>query len=163
MGPVGPRQLHVLDHLVQLYRHDLSEGRGYELRPSGTFASPYLGSYLDRPDREACLVWSGDQLAGFVLTRRLDDGTWRVDELFVARTLRRQGVARVAFGLTFDRHPGRWACFVDELNDASLGACQKAVVDRTGAEPTAVEGATNGPGFTGTAIRFTVPADRARF
>lgn len=154
LEPVGPERREVVHNLVQLYRHDLSEFRGYELDERGTYAYDYLDAFLGDPDREAYLVRVDDSLAGFVFTHRLPDGVWQVSELFVVRPHRRSGVGRVALTKTFELHPGRWMCFVDELNEASRRLCDGVLEER--GEDTKVRRRRNRLGFIGTARRFTI-------
>ncbi|MBA3303276.1 MAG: GNAT family N-acetyltransferase [Acidimicrobiia bacterium] len=147
----------VLHNLMQLYRHDLSEFRDYELSERGTYAYDYLDLYLREPGREAWFVRVEERLAGFVLTRIRDDGVWQVSELFVARPYRRQGVGRVVLRLAFQSHPGRWACFVDDLNETSKRMCTDVATAATDGDYREQPGATSGAGFVGTGYELTVP------
>ena len=68
----------VLANLLQLYCYDFSEFDGEELTPHGTFTYRYLDHYFTDADREACLITADGRLAGFTMTRLLDDGGHQV-------------------------------------------------------------------------------------
>ena len=109
----------VLANLLQLYCYDFSEFDGEELTAHGTFTYRYLDHYFTDDDREACLVTADGRLAGFTMTRRLDDGTRSVAEFFVVRRHRRLGVGRAAAHQMLRRHPGRWQLTFQHANLAA--------------------------------------------
>lgn len=106
----------VLANLLQFYRYDFSAARGYELTPHGTFVYRFLDSYFTEDGREACFIFVGGQLAGFTMTRQLEDGAREVAEFFVVRLHRRHGVGREAARQLFNRHPGEWVLAFDHSN-----------------------------------------------
>jgi predicted acetyltransferase len=159
--PVDGSRQDVLSNLVQLYRHDLSEFRGYELSEAGTYDYAYLDVYLrGDDDREAWFIRVEGRLAGFALTRRLPDGVWEVAEFFVARPYRRRGVGRVALAKAFALHEGRWTCFVDDANGTSARMCTAAAADAAGPEARATRGLSRS-GLVGTVFRLAVPEEKA--
>jgi predicted acetyltransferase len=117
----------VLERLVQLYLYDFSEIRPLELTPHGTFPYRYLDHYFVEAGRQASFIVAGEQIAGFVLMRRLDDGSNQVAEFFVLKAHRRHGVCRVAAHALFRRFPGRWSLEFDHTN-AAAGRFWPAVV-----------------------------------
>jgi predicted acetyltransferase len=114
--PVAEPDKSVLANLVQLYRYDLSEIRGYDLTVHGTFTYRYLDHYFLEEDREACFITAEGRLAGFTMTRGLGDGGREVSEFFVVRRHRRLGVGRTAAERMFRQHPGLWQLAVDHAN-----------------------------------------------
>lgn len=80
---------------------------------SWSFVYRFLDNYFTEEGREACFVTVGGQLAGFTMTRLLDDGAREVAEFFVVRRYRRQGVGREAARQMFRRHPGQWVLAFD--------------------------------------------------
>ncbi len=158
--PVEPRERAVLWNLVQLYRHDMSEFRGYELGEDGTYAYDHLDAFLEQADREAWFIRVEGRLAGFVLINRRPDGVWQISEHFVARSSRGRGVGRMALAKAFSLHEGRWTCFVDEVNGISERMCVAAAAEATGSEARTSRG-VNRTGFVGTVFRFAVPAGGA--
>jgi predicted acetyltransferase len=116
---VKERHKPVLDRLLQLYLYDFSGFRSLELTPHGTFPYRYLDHYFVEAGRQASFIVAGDQIAGFALMRRLDDGTNQVAEFFVMKAHRRHGVGRVAAHDLFRRFPGRWRLEFDHANLAA--------------------------------------------
>ncbi|CAN5570355.1 GNAT family N-acetyltransferase [soil metagenome] len=146
----------VLANLMQLYRHDLAEFRGYTLGEDGTYAYPYLDANLAEPDREVYLIRAEESLVGFTTLRRLPDGAWQVSEFFVDRPYRRRGVGRIALDKAIGLHRGTWTCFVDQLNDTSLRMCSNVATEASGQDPETRTG-VSALGFAGTVLRFDVP------
>jgi predicted acetyltransferase len=105
-----------LANLIQLYCHDFSEIRGYDLTTHGTFVYRYLDHYFTEGTREACFITADGTLAGFIMTRRLDDGTREVSEFFVALRHRRHGIGQDAACQMFRRHPGPWQLAFDHAS-----------------------------------------------
>lgn len=113
---VAEQHKSVLANLVQFYRYDLSELRGYEISPHGTYPYRYLDHYFVEPAREPLFILADERLAGFALVRKLDDGVLQVAEFFVLRALRRAGIGRRAAAKLFRRFPGDWQLEYDHDN-----------------------------------------------
>lgn len=150
-------QREVLANLVQLYRHDMAQFRGYELAEDGTYQYPHLDLYLTEPAREAWFIRVEGSLAGFVLTRQLPDGVWQISEHFVARSWRGRGIGRIALAKAFALHEGGWTCFVDDDNGASQRMCTGAVGDVAAGGARTSRGVSSN-GYAGTVFRFAVPS-----
>jgi predicted acetyltransferase len=116
LNPVAEEHKSVLANLIQLYCHDFSEIRGFDLTVHGTFTYPYLDHYFTEDTREACFITVGGTLAGFTMTRCLDDGVREVSEFFVVRRHRRHGTGQSAAHQMFRRHPGPWQLAFDHAN-----------------------------------------------
>lgn len=116
LAPVAEQDKPVLANLIQLYRYDFSEIRGYNLTAHGTFVYRYLDHYFTEDTREACFITADGTLAGFTMTRCLDDGAREVSEFFVARRHRRHGIGQDAACQMFRRHPGPWQLAFDHAN-----------------------------------------------
>lgn len=116
LTPVAEQHKSVLANLIQLYRYDFSEIRGYDLTAHGTFVYRYLDHYFTEHTREACFITADDALAGFTTTRRLDGGIREVSEFFVVRRHRRHGIGQTAAHQMFRRHPGPWQLAFDHAN-----------------------------------------------
>jgi predicted acetyltransferase len=101
---------------MQLYLYDFSELRGNDVTPHGTFVYRFLDYYFTEDDREACFITVDGILAGFSMTRRLDDGVREMSEFFVLRRHRRAGAGRTAAHQVFRRHPGDWTLIFDHAN-----------------------------------------------
>jgi predicted acetyltransferase len=99
----------VLQHMLELYLHDLSEfEEELRLNQHGLFGYRYLDHYWTEPGRYPLFIELTEQLAGFALVRRLPDSAYSVAEFFVLRYFRRTLVGSRAAMLLFDRFPGPW-------------------------------------------------------
>ncbi len=128
----------LLENLLELYIHDLSEIVPVEPGPDGRFGYPRLALYWTEPDRRhAFLIRSGVGLAGFALVTRGspasdDPEALDVAEFFVLRRHRRTGIAREAAFALWDLFPGQWIVRVFEANRAGLPFWSRAVREYTG-------------------------------
>ena len=116
LEPVEEEDRAVLANLLQLYRHDFSPIRGFELTDHGTFVYRFLDADFTEPGRRAWFIRRGGRLAGFAMARVLPDGFNEVAEFFVARAHRRAGVGRRAAAALFEQRPGRWELGFDLAN-----------------------------------------------
>jgi predicted acetyltransferase len=134
----------IVEHLWQLYRHDLSEFRGTH-GPSGfrgtlpgedgKFHARTLSPFFEEdPDRAAYLFSAGASPVGFALVSRVTSGPRLLSEFFVVRGLRRHGVGRAAVRELFALHPGVWEIPFQEDNVAAARFWRRvaASVDRDG-------------------------------
>ena len=157
LTPVAGEHKSVLANLLQLYCYDFSEIRGYDMTAHGTFTYRYLDHYFTDDTREACFITADGALAGFTMTRRLDDEDIRaVSEFFVVRHYRRRGVGQAAAHQMFRRHPGPWQLTFDHANHHAArfwprvtGTIADGLIDRTERYPPDVE-------YPGTRLCFHV-------
>lgn len=108
-------------NLLQLYHYDFLVVRDYGLTPHGKLVHHFLDHLFVEPGRRTRFGRHDGQRAGFVSVRQLPDGAREVAELIVARTHRRQGVARRAAPLTLAGHPERGEVAFDTANAAASG------------------------------------------
>lgn len=107
----------VLENLLQLYMHDLSEFRGSVPDRHGRFGGDSrYASYFTDPDRCAYLVCHLSQPSGFALVRGLSEPRRVVGGFFIVRALRRHGLGRDAARALLRRHPGPWEIAFQEEN-----------------------------------------------
>jgi predicted acetyltransferase len=118
---VGAVDRAVLANLLQLYRHNFSPIRGFELTDHGTFVYRFLDANFTEPGRRAWFIRRGGRLAGFAMARVLPDGFNEVAEFFVARAHRRAGVGRRAAAALFQQRPGQWELGFDLANHEASG------------------------------------------
>ena len=160
--PASPSQRALMERLLQLYLHDISEHpprhtTSGEVDAGGLFPyPPGLDSYWQEPDREPLLIRANGAVAGFVLVNRwsaLDRPLDRaVGEFFVLRKYRRAGVAPRAAHATFLRHPGRWEVPVAAYNPAALQFWRRAAGSMPGG---AQEHPGDGRRWNGTVLTLT--------
>ncbi len=104
----------VLQHLLELCRHDYSEFDGNAVDPHGLFGYKYLDHYWTEAGRYPYFIKVSGQIAGFALIREMSERTatdppYSVAEFFVLRGYRRGGVGKAAAQQLFDRFsPRRW-------------------------------------------------------
>ena len=111
--PAGEDRRPTLEHLVQLYLHDLSGVGGWDLRADGTFGTELLDGCWSETRRHSFLFQVGDSLAGFAVVDRgshVSDraDVWDMAEFFVVKRWRRAGVGRSAARQLFATFPGAW-------------------------------------------------------
>ena len=142
MRPLTAETRPVVEHLWQLYRHDLSEFRGTH-GPSGfrgslpdedgTFHTRGLAPNLkDDADRAAYVFYDGPNPVGFAFISRLTTQVRLMSEFFVVRGLRGQGIARAAVDELFARHPGEWEIPFQENNVAAARFWRRVAVGVAG-------------------------------
>ena len=122
------KRRHVLDALMQLYLHDLSEHASLntshgEVGEDGRFDYRWLDNYWHEPGRVPLLIRADGRIAGFVLVnqwsaldRPLDHA---IAEFFVLRKSRRAHVGTRAAHQLFRHMPGRWEVPVASYNPES--------------------------------------------
>lgn len=133
LHPVSPEMRPVVEHLWQLYRHDLSEFRGMLPEPDGLFPLRHLGSFYDDPDRAAYLLVHESRPAGFAFVKGVQQEPRSVGEFFVVRAMRRRRLGRDAALELLRRHPGLWEIAFQEENPGAArfwrGTATEAVGD----------------------------------
>ena len=116
-----------LANLLQLYIHDMTAFfPDIAIGEDGRFRYDRLALYWSEPDRRfAFFVRVSGNLAGFALVKRGspasdDPDVLDVEEFFVARRFRRDGVGREAARLLWNTIPGKWTVRVSEGNKPAL-------------------------------------------
>jgi predicted acetyltransferase len=119
--PAAPEQEAVLGNLLELYIHDFSELRDFDLGPNGRFGYKLLPLYWSDPDRHPFLVRIDGKLAGFALVKRGSEVSgnktvWDMAEFFVIRGYRRRGFGTRVTHELWKRFPGLWEIRVMQSN-----------------------------------------------
>jgi predicted acetyltransferase len=109
-------QRKVAERLWQLYRHDLSEFRGYLPGSSGLYETARLLSFFGDPDRCGYLTYRDQAPVGFALIRGLAGEIRVMGDFFVVRAARRRRLGHDAAVNVMSLHPGRWAIPFQEEN-----------------------------------------------
>lgn len=103
-------ELDLLQQLLELYQHDLSDLWDQDVDAQGCFGYD-LGRYLRREDAWPYLFRVDGNAAGFALvdTRvRLPGGRYWMDQVFVLKKYRSRGVGAACAAQVLQRHPGAW-------------------------------------------------------
>lgn len=110
--PAQDRDLPVVQNLARFYIYDMSEFMGWPCPESGLFGG--CDEFFDdwtNGQNAPFILRVGDELAGFAGVKRTEDEQgpeYCIQEFFVLRKFRRQGVGRAAAIGLFDKHRGRW-------------------------------------------------------
>jgi predicted acetyltransferase len=123
----------VLDRLLQLNEYDYSEWAGVDVDERGLFPSNDTEA-IWRPDYRTYFIKVDGRLAGYAFVSRRRSKVEAadvnaIDEFFVMRKYRRQGVGERVARMLFDASPGRWE--VDQLaGNAPAQAFWRRVIGR---------------------------------
>ncbi len=132
-----PEQAGILENLLELYVHDMSEFFEVPLGEDGRFRYPNLPLYWSEAGRYAFLVRVDGKLAGFVFVKQVSgtDGgpIWDMAEFFVIRGLRRRRVGLAVAREVWKRFPGEWEVRVTESNAGGQRFWPKAIGEFVGA------------------------------
>lgn len=143
--------------LLQLYIHDFSSLRKFQLTDEADYPYRYLDDYFTEPVRFAWLIRHGGRLAGLALVRQMDDDSYDMAEFFVVRGQRNGVVGRRAAEAVFAEHPGRWTVRFDSDNDEAAGFWP-GVAARAAAGPIEASDTDREDGITKIVLRFTTGA-----
>jgi predicted acetyltransferase len=114
---VGDEARPVVEQLIQLYLHDMTDYNPFPIGEDGRYQYDYLDRFWQHP----YLIRADGELAGFALV--IDEcpitatkPCWFMAEFFVLRPYRRRGVAREAASAIVGMHPGKWHVGLIERN-----------------------------------------------
>jgi len=120
----------VIDNLLQLYMHDLSDYVPASIGPDGRFTYPYLDRYWseqgEAEGRVPFIFKVNGEPSGFALKNSFSclgqpPPTSNVAEFFVLRKWRRQGIGKAAAFALFDRFAGYWEVTQLRANEPAHG------------------------------------------
>jgi predicted acetyltransferase len=96
--------------MLELYQHDLSDIWDQDLDSHGEYGYA-LDRFWQDADCHPYVFAIHGQYAGFALVdkeTKVSGGDFWMDQFFVLKKYRRQGVARKAATAVFENHPGAW-------------------------------------------------------
>jgi predicted acetyltransferase len=105
----GPDDWPLVEHLWQLYQHDLSEFRHSAPGRDGLFLPGRLSAYAESDDGVGYVARLGAVPCGFALVRGLSGERRLMGEFFVTRSARGRGTAAAFAREVLAQHPGSWA------------------------------------------------------
>jgi predicted acetyltransferase len=115
--------------MLELYQHDLSDIWDQDLDANGEFGYG-LDRYFNEAGNWPYLFRVNNQLAGFALvdTRvKLPDDDFWMDQFFVMKKYRGQGIGSIAARAVFDSHVGRWQVGQMPENHAACAFWRKTI------------------------------------
>ena len=118
--PATLREYRVVSRMLELYLHDLSEADGEDVDECGRFRYTWLPDFWRKADHAAFVILAGDKYAGFALVDNdvvIPDRERSIEEFFVLRKYRRQGIGKQAATAIFRASPGRWEVGQRMTND----------------------------------------------
>jgi predicted acetyltransferase len=136
-----PSERVLLQRMLELYQHDLSDIWDQDLDAAGEFGYP-LDRFFGDPTCTPYLFRVAGQPAGFALVDarvRLPRGDHWMDQFFVMRKYRRCGVGRTAALAVLARHPGRWQVGQMPANRAAQAFWRRTIGEFTGGRYVEVE------------------------
>ncbi|KDM91634.1 GNAT family N-acetyltransferase [Photobacterium galatheae] len=126
----------MLGNLFQFYLYELSAYLKWNPNDDGLFQfhSPSLNKYWEKDDHFPYFIMHGDELAGFALVRLYPEtqSVHDIEQFFVFRKFKGQGVGRQALKHLVNAHPGQWQIRVLLENTPALKFWTSAVGRMTG-------------------------------
>lgn len=127
----------VLRQMLELYAHDFSEYIPFDLNEDGFYGYPNLDQFWLNPDCHPFFIRAGHHLAGFAMVSGYcpvrGEGCRSIEEFFVLRKYRRQGVGAQAAKAVLDAFPGsKWEIGQHGRNEASQKFWEKVVSEAVG-------------------------------
>ena len=139
LRPISRDQLPVLQRLYQLYRYDLSECSGQDIGPDGHYPHVELESYVSEPNFGSYFIFVDGSIAGLILVNLQshthgDETVKNLDDLFILRKYRGQGVGTRAAGKLFEERPGWWQTNKKTYNGPAMQFWGRVIGDLTGGD-----------------------------
>jgi predicted acetyltransferase len=118
---VSIEQKPVLKKLLELYAYDFTEFTSKDVDCNGLYGYKYLDHYWSEEGRYPFMIYSDENIAGFVLIRRyfdndLRDYIYSMAEFFIMKKYRKQGIGKFIAFQIFNMFPGLWEVAVLEAN-----------------------------------------------
>lgn len=121
-----------IEHLWQLFRHDMSEFQGQLPNRDGAFRTERLHRALDDPNWLAYLVARDDQPIGFAFVRNLTGAVRVLNSFFIVRAVRRSGIGLRAAETVLKAHPGPWEIAFQDSNKAAVRFWRRVAAEIAG-------------------------------
>ena len=113
----------LLERMLQLYLHDLSEFADTEPDKFGVYCKDHALSEEGRGDLCSFLILLRGKPAGFACFRPVrshsSEPARLLEDYFVLRSYRRLGIGEEAARMLFDQIPGRWEIEIPDQNDVA--------------------------------------------
>ncbi|WP_237475579.1 GNAT family N-acetyltransferase [Vibrio tetraodonis] len=114
----------VLENLFSYYVYDMSEFLGLSITDNGlfTFDKNSLTPYWHQNDHKPYFIYVENEIAGFVLLRRYPEckSIWDIEQYFVLKKFKGQGVGKRAFQQLTEKYPGQWQVRILKENKVAM-------------------------------------------
>ena len=114
----------VLENLFSYYVYDMSEFLGLSITDNGlfTFDKNSLTAYWHQNDHKPYFIYVENEIAGFVLLRRYPEckSIWDIEQYFVLKKFKGQGVGKRAFQQLTEKYPGQWQVRILKENKMAI-------------------------------------------
>lgn len=128
-------QRQILENLFNYYIYDLSDLFNATLGEGGIYRYNHkqIDIYWQAPDHFPYFIYNEDSIAGFALIRRYPPmpAHFDVEQFFVLKQHRRQGVAKRAIKRIFTQHPGIWITRVMPNNLPAVSFWETVIKEQT--------------------------------
>lgn len=124
----------VVDRLMELYLYDYSEFDGFDVDEHGMYRYDDLDYYWMEKSREILVFKVNGNWAGFAMISAevmLNGAQRSLDNFFVMRKYRRQGLGALAARTIFERTPAAWEISVLPNNAPAVAFWRRVVHDFT--------------------------------
>lgn len=129
-----------LANLLQMYLYELTNILDFDLSDEGFYMFDNFSSYWTDNNKFPFLVYVDDKITGFVLVQKgspvsATQDIWDIDEFFVMRKFRHQGVGTTIANTVWQRFKGPWQVRVLHKNTEALKFWEYAIHKFTGDQP----------------------------
>ncbi|CAG8998453.1 MAG: hypothetical protein CENE_00399 [Candidatus Celerinatantimonas neptuna] len=134
---IPKEQRPILENLFPYYVYDMTEFMKWPPNENGqyTFTPSTLDFYWQKSDHTPYFISAGNELAGFVLVRRYaDTQRYDIEQFFVLRKFKRNGIGKKALEQVVKLHPGSWQIRVLLENTGALQFWKSAVTNIMGSQ-----------------------------
>ncbi|MDA0119177.1 GNAT family N-acetyltransferase [Vibrio sp. T11.5] len=129
---IKPEERYVLENLFCYYVYDMSEYMKWNPTKDGHFDGYDVSKfdpYWERDDHTPYFIKVNNEMAGFVLVRRYpsDPKRYDIEQFFVLRKFKGQGVGRGVLAQVVKAYPGKWQIRILQENSGALSFWKSAV------------------------------------
>ncbi|KOF08758.1 acetyltransferase [Planococcus glaciei] len=115
-------QRDAMQSLLELYQYDFSEFESEDVNEDGVYGYKYLDYYWTVPGHFPFFIKAEGKLAGFALVREIAleglhrSSYFKINEFFILKKYRKEGIGKRAACYLFDLYPGNWEVAELETN-----------------------------------------------
>lgn len=111
--PVSSEKKHILENLLSLYLHDLSEfADDLKIDINGKFQYEGLELYITKDELKPFFIFLEDEIVGFIFVntgKYVSKGIdFVVNEFFILKSFRRKGISAIAIKKFFNDNKGKY-------------------------------------------------------